>query len=199
MEGQKTLRFHQKYLNLCTKDERRSYWFVTTWGRVFNDIINILGWTIPLNSLPEGVETGMFCIIVFACRDQNLHASVTPTDVYKHNLLFCFWLLRNTFWPICFLSPDYSSFPYNGAKIAEPSAPVHVVSSSLRSMTSIKPVPGLPISSCGRQKQRTSRLLTSFDFYPPFHLLRRWILCRKLSLLYTRHVPSRSLEGNATP
>ncbi len=30
MEGQKALRFHQKYLNLCSEDERRSYGFVTT-------------------------------------------------------------------------------------------------------------------------------------------------------------------------
>ncbi len=30
MEGQKTLRFHQKYLNLCFEDERRSYGFKKT-------------------------------------------------------------------------------------------------------------------------------------------------------------------------
>ncbi len=29
MEGQKDLGFHQKYLNLCSEDERRSYWFGT--------------------------------------------------------------------------------------------------------------------------------------------------------------------------
>ncbi len=28
--GQKTLRFHQKYLNLCSEDERRSDGFETT-------------------------------------------------------------------------------------------------------------------------------------------------------------------------
>ncbi len=30
MEGQKALGFHQKYLNLCSEDERRSYGFGTT-------------------------------------------------------------------------------------------------------------------------------------------------------------------------
>ncbi len=49
MEGQKALGFHQKYLNLCFKDEQRSYWFGTTWGWVINDIIVIFGWTNLLN------------------------------------------------------------------------------------------------------------------------------------------------------
>ncbi len=30
MEGQKALGFHQKYLNLCSEDERKSYEFGTT-------------------------------------------------------------------------------------------------------------------------------------------------------------------------
>ncbi len=30
MEGQRALRFHQKYLNLCSEDERSSYGFGTT-------------------------------------------------------------------------------------------------------------------------------------------------------------------------
>ncbi len=46
---QKALGFHQKYLNLCSEDGRRSYGFWTTWGWVINDRIFILGWTIPLN------------------------------------------------------------------------------------------------------------------------------------------------------
>ncbi len=50
MEGQKALRFHQKYLNLCSEDEQRSYGFKTTWGWVINDSIFIFGWTIPLMS-----------------------------------------------------------------------------------------------------------------------------------------------------
>ncbi len=30
MEGQRALRFHQKYLNLCSEDEQRFYEFKTT-------------------------------------------------------------------------------------------------------------------------------------------------------------------------
>ncbi len=32
MEGQRALRMHQKYLNLCSDDERSSNGFGTTWG-----------------------------------------------------------------------------------------------------------------------------------------------------------------------
>ncbi len=49
-EGQRALRFNQKYLNLCSEDEQRSYGFGTTWGWVINDRIFILGWTNPTNS-----------------------------------------------------------------------------------------------------------------------------------------------------
>ncbi len=37
MAGQKALRFHRNYLNLCSEDERRSYRFGTTWGWIIND------------------------------------------------------------------------------------------------------------------------------------------------------------------
>ncbi len=47
--GQKALGFHQKYLNLSSEDERRSYGFGTT-GR-WDDRIFIFGWTIPLKIL----------------------------------------------------------------------------------------------------------------------------------------------------
>ncbi len=50
MQGQKALRFHQKYLNLCSEDERRSYEFGTTWEWVINDRILFFGLTIPLKS-----------------------------------------------------------------------------------------------------------------------------------------------------
>ncbi len=50
MEDQKALGFHQKYLNLCSEDERRSYGFGTTWEWVINDRIFIFGWTNSLNS-----------------------------------------------------------------------------------------------------------------------------------------------------
>ncbi len=46
---QKALGFHQKYLNLSSEDERRSYGFGTT-GR-WDDRILIFGWTIPLKIL----------------------------------------------------------------------------------------------------------------------------------------------------
>ncbi len=49
MEGQRALGFHQKYLHLCSEDERRSDGFETTWGWVSND--RIFGWTIPLSTL----------------------------------------------------------------------------------------------------------------------------------------------------
>jgi len=43
MEGQKALRFHQKYLHLCSEDERRSYMFGTMRERVINEIIKHFG------------------------------------------------------------------------------------------------------------------------------------------------------------
>ncbi len=50
MEGQKALGFHQIYLNLCSKDERRSYtFFVWNDMRVINDRIFIFVWTITLH------------------------------------------------------------------------------------------------------------------------------------------------------
>ncbi len=39
IQGQKALGFHQKYLNLCSEDEQRSYRFGATWGWVINDRI----------------------------------------------------------------------------------------------------------------------------------------------------------------
>ncbi len=48
IEGQRALRSHQTYLNLCSEDERRSYRFGSTWGWVINDRIFIFGWTNPL-------------------------------------------------------------------------------------------------------------------------------------------------------
>ncbi len=44
----RALGFHQRYLNLCSKDEQMSYGFGTKWGWEMNDIISIFGWTIPL-------------------------------------------------------------------------------------------------------------------------------------------------------
>ncbi len=41
MQGQRAFCFHQKYFNLCSKDEQRSYGFGTTWVWVINDRILI--------------------------------------------------------------------------------------------------------------------------------------------------------------
>ncbi len=43
IQGQKSLGFHQKYLNLCSEDEWRSYGFGRTRGWVINDRFFILG------------------------------------------------------------------------------------------------------------------------------------------------------------
>ncbi len=48
MQGLRALGFHQKYLNLCSEDEQRSYRFGTAWRWVINNRIFIFGWTIPL-------------------------------------------------------------------------------------------------------------------------------------------------------
>ncbi len=48
MEGQRALPIHQKYLHVCSEDERRSYRFGTTWGWVINDRIFIFEWTNTL-------------------------------------------------------------------------------------------------------------------------------------------------------
>ncbi len=48
-EGQRALWIQQKYLNLCSEDERRSCRFGTTWGWVINGQMFFFGWTIPLS------------------------------------------------------------------------------------------------------------------------------------------------------
>ncbi len=37
LEGQKALGFHQKYLNLCSEDEQRSFGFGTAWGSLMTE------------------------------------------------------------------------------------------------------------------------------------------------------------------
>ena len=41
-------RHSSKYLLLCSEEERNSYRFKTTWGRVNDDRMFIFGWTVPL-------------------------------------------------------------------------------------------------------------------------------------------------------
>ncbi len=51
MEGQRALGFYQQYIDLCYKDEWRSYGFGKTRGWVIiNDRIFIFWWTIPLSA-----------------------------------------------------------------------------------------------------------------------------------------------------
>ncbi len=71
MQGQKALGFHQKYLHLCSEDERRSYRFGTTWGWEINDRIFIFGWTNPLR--PIHTKTNVFGMKI-QC-DKHLHLS----------------------------------------------------------------------------------------------------------------------------
>ncbi len=54
-EGQRALRYHKKYLNLCSEDERRFYRFGTTSGWVINDRIFIFGWTNPFNCYNKNI------------------------------------------------------------------------------------------------------------------------------------------------
>ncbi len=61
VQGQKALGFHQKYLNLCSEYERRSYRFGTTWGWVINDRIVIFGWTIHLIAYTVTSKYGQVC------------------------------------------------------------------------------------------------------------------------------------------
>ncbi len=69
MQGQKALGFH---LNLCSKNERRSYRFGTTWGWVINDRIFIFGWTIPLT---PGYSRGIVPIL-YAFRWNNHQGNI---------------------------------------------------------------------------------------------------------------------------
>jgi len=68
MQASRAIGFYQKYLNLCSKDERRSYRCGTTWGLVINDIIFIFGWTNPLRVTWLWIGPQWCgCIFVFAC------------------------------------------------------------------------------------------------------------------------------------
>ncbi len=57
----------QKYLNLGSEDEQRSYGFGTTWGRVINDIIFFFGWTIPLTALYGNLRNCIFIVTTASC------------------------------------------------------------------------------------------------------------------------------------
>ncbi len=75
MEGQKALGFHQKYLNLCSEDERRLYLFGTTWGWVINARMIIFGWDTLLtvyilvywfmHFLQNAICLTLLCCVIF--------------------------------------------------------------------------------------------------------------------------------------
>ncbi len=67
MEDQKALRFHQKYLKLCFKDEQSSYRFGTTWGWIINDIIFIFGWANPLILILKLCSCDMTSLLLDLC------------------------------------------------------------------------------------------------------------------------------------
>ncbi len=50
-----------KYLPLCSAEQRNSYRFGTTWGRVNDDRIFIFGWTIPLRC--ENCWLSVLCML----------------------------------------------------------------------------------------------------------------------------------------
>ncbi len=60
MEGQRALGFHQKYLNLCSEDERRSYGFGTM--SIYNSYLfeNYYKVILKLYSLPFGGLRSVF-------------------------------------------------------------------------------------------------------------------------------------------
>ncbi len=85
MEGLRALGFHQKYLNLCSEDERRSYGFSTTWGWVINVRIFIFGWS------PKGTDSKEWFIHKFGIK----------------NTWHTTWLLKYTTWfyhPVRFIN-----------------------------------------------------------------------------------------------
>ncbi len=80
VEGQRALVFHQKYLNLWSKDERRPHEFVLTWGEYLNDRIFIFGWTIPVRY----ISNICFC---FRCAHpiglHSLHEEIRDPEAVK--------------------------------------------------------------------------------------------------------------------
>ncbi len=72
-QGQKALRFHQKYIHLCSKGEWRSYVFGIMWGWAINDRIFILGLTILLSCY-----------------------KVQQTWLY-HSIMYWFWCMSKSF------------------------------------------------------------------------------------------------------
>ncbi len=79
MQGQKALGFHQKYLHLCSEDERRFYGIRTRWGWIINDKIFIFGWTI---SLTLSWNVSWKCFYWYSCLNKHVIGSYEGLEVY---------------------------------------------------------------------------------------------------------------------
>ena len=81
------LRFHQKYLNLCSEDERRSYAVGTTWGWVITDRILIFGWTNSLTCAPDFHCYLKTMIVIHSCPSlkKHCHFHFSVWRSYKSN------------------------------------------------------------------------------------------------------------------
>jgi len=79
--GQKALGFHQKYLNLCSEDEQRSYGFTTTWGTE----LEFFWWTVPLRNTVTGlllVRSGLPGLAWFTSSSSGCSADTYIQGIY---------------------------------------------------------------------------------------------------------------------
>ncbi len=93
LEGQRALRFHQKYLNLCFKDEPRSYGFGTTWGWVikragfwhkFHDLIRFSFTSLRFDSITNSIQYWLFWIHIRYSTCQIFKQKNLSTDAVKY-------------------------------------------------------------------------------------------------------------------
>ncbi len=81
MKGQKALRFHLKYLHLCSEDEQRSCGFETTWGWVINDriLFSFLGVNYPFKRIILTLK----CITII-----HLYYYLNPRIIHLYPIIF---------------------------------------------------------------------------------------------------------------
>ncbi len=77
MEDKRALRIHQKYLHLCSEDDRRSYGLGTIWGWVINYIIYIFWVNYPFKGLlhPKKTILSLFTYPHVVPTPENLRSS----------------------------------------------------------------------------------------------------------------------------
>jgi len=93
MDESFTSRISSKYLNLCSKYERRPYRCGTTWGWVINNRIFFFGWTNPLTILHFG-EFILICMFSYdlltqwwLCLGVDLHAYfLSKNDTFSYKI-----------------------------------------------------------------------------------------------------------------